>query len=183
MNPEWRTPRALFDKIDAVFHFDLDVAATAENALCERYYTKESDALTKCWGNGGYSVAWMNPPYSKGEMERWTYQAASEAPCGCTTVGLVRSDHSTEWWWRYVLRAACIVNLCPGRVKFDGPQAGTPTFSSSLVIWTPEEPLRKPEVEWWNWREEPLTSFAAIIGERYGRKRALAWDGAEGAAG
>lgn len=47
------TPQWLFDELDAVFHFDLDAAATPENAKCARFYTKEDDALKKSWGGGG----------------------------------------------------------------------------------------------------------------------------------
>ena len=29
---EWETPQALFDRLDAAYHFECDVCATAENA-------------------------------------------------------------------------------------------------------------------------------------------------------
>ncbi len=35
----WETPQEVFDRLDARFHFEVDVCATAENAKCKRYYT------------------------------------------------------------------------------------------------------------------------------------------------
>ena len=46
---EWQTPRWLFDQLNAEFAFDTDLAATAANALCPRYYTAEMDALKQDW--------------------------------------------------------------------------------------------------------------------------------------
>ena len=45
----WETPQDLFDKLNAEFHFDLDVCALPENAKCERYYTPEDDGLLQPW--------------------------------------------------------------------------------------------------------------------------------------
>lgn len=49
---EWSTPQEVFDKLNSEFHFTLDVAATPENAKCERYYTKAEDGLKMPWGGG-----------------------------------------------------------------------------------------------------------------------------------
>ena len=38
-----KPPRWLFDELDAKFGFTLDVCATAENAKCERYFTRADD--------------------------------------------------------------------------------------------------------------------------------------------
>ena len=38
---EWATPQDFFEQIDKEFHFNLDACATAENAKCDKYYTKE----------------------------------------------------------------------------------------------------------------------------------------------
>lgn len=37
---EWATPQALFDELDAEFHFDLDPCCTHENAKCAEHFTK-----------------------------------------------------------------------------------------------------------------------------------------------
>lgn len=151
MNDEWGTPQALFRKIDDAFHFDLDVAANAENAKCRRYFTKEDDGLSQCW----QGVCWMNPPYSRGQLSLWTEHAATEASLGAVVVGLLPAVTDTQFWHEYVLQAQQIVFL-KGRVRFEGPKAGTPTFGSALAIWSAFQCLPKPEVAWWDWRREDL---------------------------
>lgn len=47
---EWATPQALFDKLDAEFHFDLDPCCTHENAKCAEHFTKAEDGLFQNWG-------------------------------------------------------------------------------------------------------------------------------------
>lgn len=53
---EWATPQSLFDKLNAAFHFTLDVCATPENAKCAKYYTKEQDGLKQDWGGTLYGA-------------------------------------------------------------------------------------------------------------------------------
>lgn len=53
---DWATPQALFDKLDAVFHFTLDVCASKDNAKCKKYYTKEQDGLKQDWGGTLYGA-------------------------------------------------------------------------------------------------------------------------------
>ena len=53
---EWATPQALFDKLDATFHFTLDVCATKYNAKCAKFFTEADDGLKPDWGGGHYLV-------------------------------------------------------------------------------------------------------------------------------
>ena len=41
----WETPQELFDKYDAIYHFETDVCALPENAKCKRFFTPEMDGL------------------------------------------------------------------------------------------------------------------------------------------
>lgn len=54
----WETPQEVFDRLDARFHFEVDVCATAENTKCKRYYTREVDGLAQKWEG----VCWCNLP-------------------------------------------------------------------------------------------------------------------------
>lgn len=47
---EWATPIALFARLDAEFHFNLDPCCTHENAKCERHFTQDEDGLSRSWG-------------------------------------------------------------------------------------------------------------------------------------
>ncbi len=60
--PEWATPQDFFDKCNEEFgSFTLDPCATAENAKCARFFTKETDGLAQVWSG----ICWMNPPYGR----------------------------------------------------------------------------------------------------------------------
>ena len=41
----WGTPIELFDSLNAEFNFTIDAAANKFNALCDRYWTEDDDAL------------------------------------------------------------------------------------------------------------------------------------------
>ena len=57
----WSTPQDFFDKLNAVFKFDLDVCALPENAKCERFFSPADDGLKQEWTG----TCWMNPPYGR----------------------------------------------------------------------------------------------------------------------
>ena len=45
---------------DKDFKFDIDLAADSENTKCEKYFTKDDNAMFQDWGK----YNWCNPPYS-----------------------------------------------------------------------------------------------------------------------
>ena len=53
---EWSTPQDLFEELNEEFGFTIDVAATAENAKCERYYTAADNGLKQSWGGNPTSA-------------------------------------------------------------------------------------------------------------------------------
>src|SRR4051812_40636872 len=46
---EYTTPQHLFNFLDDLFHFTLDVAASTRNTKCAEYYDKALDALAQDW--------------------------------------------------------------------------------------------------------------------------------------
>lgn len=46
---EWETPQAFFNALNSKYFFETDVCATAENAKCAHYYTREQDGLAQEW--------------------------------------------------------------------------------------------------------------------------------------
>ena len=117
---EWPTPQDLFDKLDAEFHFTLDVCATAENAKCEKYFTKEQDGLAQTWSG----VCWMNPPYGRA-MIAWLKRAVAERDNGVTTVALIPARTNTGWWHDIVWPNST-VRFVRGRPKFGDAKHGLP---------------------------------------------------------
>ena len=46
---DWETPQEFYDRLDKEFKFDLDPAASDNNAKCHRYYTEQQDGLAQSW--------------------------------------------------------------------------------------------------------------------------------------
>jgi len=133
---DWGTPQALFDVLDAEFHFDLDAAASPHNAKCERYISEES--LSAPWHRFGTHV-WLNPPYGR-EIGKWIQKAYLESVAGACVVCLTFARTDTRWWHRWALRAAEI-RLIEGRITFEGASASAPAPSCLLIF---DEQRRSP---------------------------------------
>lgn len=127
---EWETPQWLYDKLNEIMHFSLDVCATPENAKCEHFYTKEDDALRQQWGH----TNWMNPPYGRG-IRDWVSKAYKEALLSNTTVALVPARTDTEWWHAYAMASNVDVIFIKGRLKFQGHKNNAPFPSALLIFW------------------------------------------------
>lgn len=144
---EWRTPHEFFEALDAEFGFDLDVAATRDNAWNENYLGPDRgrpdrvDALTAPWAALG-PVCWMNPPY--GRVREFVAKAEEEAEKGATVVCLVPARTDTRWWFAHVWdgerhrpRPGVEVRFVKGRLKFGNSENSAP-FPSVVVIFRPE---------------------------------------------
>ena len=117
---EHSTPQDLFDRLNARFHFTLDVCATAENAKCAAFYAKEMDGLAQPWSG----TCWMNPPYGR-EMIPWLKRAVVEKANGVTTVALIPARTNTGWW-HDIVWANAEVEFVRGRPKFGNATHGLP---------------------------------------------------------
>lgn len=125
---EWETPQDFFDTWNARFNFTLDVCATKQNAKCEKFFTKEDDALTKEWKG----VLWMNPPYGR-EIKAWIKKAYETAQAGDgTVVCLLPARTDTAWWHDYCMKGE--VTFIRGRLKFGGSKNSAP-FPSAVVVF------------------------------------------------
>lgn len=130
---DWRTPPELYTALQKTFPFDIDLAATADNALVEvdggsnvSYLGPDhpdprfQDALAVPWHEIG-QVGFLNPTYSlslysdglKAGVERkdlqwlliesWARKAYQESLEGFTTVGVFPYAAQTEWFRTYVM--------------------------------------------------------------------------------
>ena len=129
------TDPKLFRHIDAEFHFTLDVAANADNAKCERYFTKEDDGLIQPWAG---EVVWCNPPYS--ELRAWVAKASAET--SATVVMLLPANRTEQPWWQEYVEpfrdglGRLETRFLAGRQKFYGSgSGGSAPFGSVVLIW------------------------------------------------
>lgn len=128
--PEWATPQAIFDELDAEFDFTLDPCATKENAKCTKFYTQEDDGLSKSWDG---ERVFCNPPYGT-VIPKWV-QKASEARVGLVVM-LIPARTDTKYFHDYIYGKAEI-RFVRGRIKFEGAQVGSGAapFPSMIVIF------------------------------------------------
>lgn len=132
---EWRTPPFVFEYMDRIHQFQVDLAATFDNALCASYYDRESDALAHEWHRGAV-VGWLNPPYSS--IDPWLEKARNEAGRGFTTVCLIPAPNGEKVYHKHVFGVASEVMWIEGRLAFIGldgkPRAGN-SRGSVLVTY------------------------------------------------
>ena len=121
----WATPQELFDKYDAICHFETDVCALPENAKCKRYFTPEMDGLKQEWTG----VCWCNPPYGR-QIGKWVEKAVKSF---ATVVMLLPARTDTKWFHDWCLPYGKIEFL-RGRLKFGGCDNSAP-FPSMIVIF------------------------------------------------
>ena len=130
---DWSTPRWFFRKLDKEFGFELDGAASAKNALCDVFYTKEDNSLLKDWGK---RKVWLNPPYGR-ILWAFMQKARMAAEAGATVCALVPARTDTDWFHEYVFGYAEI-RLVRGRLYFGGSENAAP-FPSMACIFRPEK--------------------------------------------
>ena len=129
---EWETPQSLFDRLNKIFCFELDVAASDANHKCEKYYTKEQNALNLPWG--GYRT-WCNPPYGR-QIADWVKKASETVEDGeSCVVMLIPARTDTKWFHDYIAnnpRAHTV--FLKGRLRFGGSKENAP-FPSMIVVF------------------------------------------------
>jgi len=112
---DWQTPKELYDKLNAEFHFNDDPCPIGG-----------TEGLLREWGTSVF----LNPPYSS--PAPWCARAVQEMKKGKLVVGLLRGDTSTRWFHEFVLPYAEL-RFIQGRLKFDGKRPAP--FPSIIVIW------------------------------------------------
>jgi len=136
---DYGTPQWLFDYLNSVFKFNIDLAASKWNKKVEKFYSIKDNSFKKKWvGN-----CWLNPPYSKPQTKcsvdcskpvcnRRGYHLTHNRPglinwveaahrkserYKSTVVCLVPSRTDTKWFeivWLYSI----LVCFIKGRLKF-----------------------------------------------------------------
>lgn len=160
---DYCTPPELLAAVKArlcIGSFDMDVAASVENAVCANYYDELMDALGPCqWKvtDGGW--VWCNPPFK--DIKPWVDKAAWEAYNGANVAMLVPASVGANWWVQYVEPCAYQVFL-NGRITFVGQPTPYPK-DCALLLYTP---WGFTGHEIWPWRARLDVSELSPQGDR-----------------
>jgi phage N-6-adenine-methyltransferase len=187
----WGTPPAFFGKVDNVFGFNLDVCATEDNAKTERFISPEENAFVVDWNIfGDRTVAWMNPPYGRGEKQcvesyekckkkkcrergyhmpedipgvsDWVHRASYQAlEHGITLVSLIPARTETEWFQTVFTRASLIC-FVRQRLRFVGAAKDTAPFPSVVAVFSDSDNMD-------NVIYEEMTEIGNVIDPRGGQ--------------
>lgn len=91
----WSTPREVVEYLaDRYGKYDLDAAASEENKVCEKFYSKETNCLKRWWGSNKH--VWLNPPYSN--PDPFVLKAIEQMEHGNQIDMLLPADNSTAWF-------------------------------------------------------------------------------------
>lgn len=123
----WGTPQPIFDKLDMEFGFDTDPCCTRQTAKCNEFWTPAENGLLQNWDGRRLFV---NPPYSRGNIDKWVAKCFYSSPGALEIVALLPVSTSSDWWHKYCLKQTKYwVNK---RIKFVGAQWTAP-FSSVII--------------------------------------------------
>lgn len=134
---DWATPQSIVDELEQEFgKFDLDPAASHDNAKAPAYYTVEDNGLDQEW----YGLCFLNPPYGT-QISKWIAKARHEAEAGrATVVALIPARTDTRYWHEHIFDVADEIRFLKGRVHFTkGDVTGPATFPSAIVVWRAKE--------------------------------------------
>lgn len=131
---EWPTPLDLFGQLEHEFGpFDLDPAATEENAKARRYFTRADNGLVQRWDAGRI---YLNPPYGR-TIGKWVQKAFEASQSGSTVVCLLPARTDSIWFHEYAVKGE--VRFIRGRLKFNAGTGWNAPFASCVVIFRPRE--------------------------------------------
>jgi phage N-6-adenine-methyltransferase len=159
---KWATPQDFFDAANAMFDFQIDLAATAENTKCEEFISPEEDSLAQdvawIWTNTalgcGHFRCWLNPPFSN--IKDWIEKAYNEAQKDerAVIVVLCRVAPSARWWMKYVTRADEVLLIGGKRVQFIPPKGIKKSSNPQeccLVVFRQNPCNNDPVISTWDW--------------------------------
>ena len=129
----WSTPSELVEWMESEYgDYDIDAAASKENAVCEKFYSKETNCLKRWWGSNKH--IWLNPPYSN--ITPFVKKAIEQMEHNNQIDILLPCDTSTGWFYEAQQRAAEIIWIT-GEVYQEGgteySRTGRLAFTSALT--------------------------------------------------
>jgi len=142
---DWSTPQAMFDALDSVFKFKVDLCADHTNHKCD-FFIPESldlmspgaeDAVDIFSGEDDY--LWINPPYkSHGKTGKFVQRAVDIAGSR-GLVCLIPASVGSKWWLEHVW-ANFDSFIFPRRFDFEGAPGSGAMFDCAICVkWSSED--------------------------------------------
>jgi len=124
----WSTPKDFYDKLDALHNFTFDPCPLNHD-------TNKWDGLEVEWGERNF----VNPPYSRPNLERFVRKGIIEADKGKLCVFLIPASTDTRLFHEVILPNATSIEFVRGRLRFEGYNnlgefCNAPAMKGSMVV-------------------------------------------------
>jgi phage N-6-adenine-methyltransferase len=104
------TPKQVFDTLDRMYRFDVDICAESHTAKCERWYGKQQNSLGFKWHQiPNCKWIWCNPPYN--DVMPWVCKAIDSQLNGVGVVMLLNDDASVGWYAEALMYVSKIIRI------------------------------------------------------------------------
>lgn len=152
MNDDWYTPDHVLDAVRAwIGPIDLDPCssdAAQRRVRAARYYTIADNGLALPWNA---TTVYMNPPYSRGNIDRFVDKFLAEYAAGSFYRAAVLTNATTDTRAGQRLLAAADHAFFPrGRISFvtpDGRTPGKPPCGQMITLFgVPVQPSSRPDM-------------------------------------
>jgi phage N-6-adenine-methyltransferase len=134
-NDCFQTPYYLFEQLDRIFNFTLDVAASENNHLYDYFFTEENNALEQNWGE---HRAFCNPPFSqKAEFIKKAVKECQEGRCPICVMILPLNSMDTKVWHEFI-EGHYHYEILKGRISFIDPDTQMPkrgNNSGTVIVY------------------------------------------------
>lgn len=134
-NDEFCTPDYIFQQLNRIFNFTLDVAASSSNTKCLEYMPKELSALEYHWGN---YRCFCNPPFSKkAEFIKKADDEIQNYECPICVMILPLNCMDTKVWHEYI-EGRYHYEILKGRIAFIDPETNKPkkgNNSGTVIVY------------------------------------------------
>ncbi|URC25748.1 DNA adenine methyltransferase [Escherichia phage EC147] len=129
----WSTPSEVVTWMESEYgDYDIDAAASKENSVCEKFYSKETNCLKRWWGSNKH--IWLNPPYSN--ITPFVKKAIEQMEHNNQIDILLPCDTSTGWFYEAQQKAAEIIWITGEVYQEEGTEysrTGRLAFTSALT--------------------------------------------------
>lgn len=145
------TPQNVLDVVRAVGLIGLDPCAPPSNPCgARRWYTEADNGLEQPWRCSAGEVVYVNPPYSRGELARWTSKIVRSASADpdLEIIALTPCDLGTQWARELFTHTAAFCGW-HGRIAFVKPDG------------TYDQGAKQPSLFWY-FGERPRRFFRAF---------------------
>jgi hypothetical protein len=122
---DWGTPQWLYDFLDQIFIFEIDLAASKQNTKHKEFYGPKQDFFRQ---EPDFRMGWCNPPYGRIHNQIWPERLMMQP----NVVVLHQASVGAKWFDAFWKHADALVFL-DRRLKFEGA-SNVAQFDSVLVV-------------------------------------------------